>query len=100
MNARLNLSLLLIIYSSVFGWLVDLDHVLVLVQKGLPITTVNLLTQAGRPAHWPAFFVSISLCCLTGAYYFRFLFNLARSSRLAVEPVRIDGRQTAVRRQP
>lgn len=43
--------------------LLDLDHVCVLLVKGLPITWENLARQAGRPLHIPTV-VAIGIICL------------------------------------
>lgn len=49
------------------GLALDLDHVLVLRTKGLPITLRNLCAAAGRPLHWPIVLVLGSVCCLVSA---------------------------------
>ena len=48
----------------------DLDHILGLWLKGLPITWENLATQAGRPLHIPALVVSGVVCVILGALRF------------------------------
>ena len=53
--------------GGVLGVALDLDHILVLWRKGLPITWRNLATQAGRPLHLPATVVSGLLCLIFGA---------------------------------
>jgi hypothetical protein len=52
--------------ASIF---LDLDHVLGLVLKGLPITMPNLTTQAGRPLHLPAVLASGAVFCISCALY-------------------------------
>lgn len=44
----------------------DLDHVLALWWKGLPITWENLARHAGRPLHLPAAVVSGCVCLVLG----------------------------------
>lgn len=69
--------------SGLASLLLDLDHVLVLMAKGLPITFYNLAREAGRPLHWPIFLVSGFVCVLFGAYllrfYWTFLVNLQQT---------------------
>lgn len=47
----------------------DLDHVWVLLEKGLPITYFNLGTYAGHPFHGLFFLVSLAVFYLTGLIY-------------------------------
>jgi hypothetical protein len=51
---------------------VDLDHILVLVAKGIPITWENLATQAGRPLHFPMFLVWLALFSVAATHFARF----------------------------
>ena len=53
------------------GVVVDVDHVLVLFWKGLPITWENLLTNSGRPLHIPLLVVSGVVCVCFGALLVR-----------------------------
>lgn len=71
--ARLIQALYIIGVCGACGVLIDLDHVLVLVVRGLPITWENLLTRAGRPLHLVAVLVSGGAFVALNALYIRFL---------------------------
>lgn len=43
--------------AGIISLLLDVDHLLLLWWKNLPVTFVNLTTQAGRPLHIPALLV-------------------------------------------
>jgi len=61
------------------GILIDLDHLPVLVWKGLALTPDNFIRNAGRPLHWPAL-VGCGLYCI---YCFASLYRLRHRSRMA-----------------
>jgi len=62
--------------SGVLGGLgnlgLDLDHIPVLILKGIPITMENLATQAGRPFHIPLLFCAAFLFGMVGTLLARF----------------------------
>lgn len=51
--------------------LIDLDHIPLLVEKGLPITAQNLITQAGRPLHLPLVILLGAVCIYLAACVYR-----------------------------
>ena len=53
------------------GVFIDLDHIPVLLAKGLPITTENLITHGARPLHLPVFFLVGMLCIISAAHVYR-----------------------------
>lgn len=59
---------------GVFSVSLDLDHVLVLLVKKVPITFFNLSTQAGRPFHIPI----VILCWFGCFYYGAYMYGLFR----------------------
>jgi hypothetical protein len=54
------------------GVLIDLDHIPVLLQKGLPITAENLINHAGRILHIPVFILVGVLCLISLALVYRY----------------------------
>ena len=56
---------------GISGVLLDLDHVLALWYRGLPITWENLVFNAGRPLHIPAMLVSGLVCVILCALLVR-----------------------------
>ena len=65
-SSKVYLTLLLFgVYGSL-SVLLDVDHVIVLVQKSIPITLTNLDTLAGRPLHIPV----IVLCWACVGYHY------------------------------
>lgn len=63
--------------SGLCSLALDVDHILVLLYKGLPITIENLCTRSGRPLHWPSVLVLGFVCIIVSAllaglptYYF------------------------------
>ena len=69
--------LFIILISGIVSVAVDLDHIIVLLTKGLPITLVNLATQAGRPLHIPLVVVSGIVCVISLSRFIRLRFDLA-----------------------
>jgi len=61
-NATSARAFLVIGISGLWGVLLDLDHPLCLVARGLPITLENLPTKACRFAHLPMLLVGGFLC--------------------------------------
>ena len=55
---------------------IDVDHLLVLWWEGKAITLTNLVTQAGRPLHFPVLLILGVVC----------IYTLARLDRLLVNP--------------
>ena len=55
---------------------IDVDHLLVLWWEGKAITLTNLVTQAGRPLHFPVLLILGVVC----------IYTLARVDRLLVSP--------------
>lgn len=51
-------ALLVLLTSGISGLLLDVDHILVLWIRGLPVTLENLAFNAGRPLHVPTMLVS------------------------------------------
>lgn len=51
------------VLGFILACIVDLDHLVVLIQKGIPISWKALATEAGRPAHVPLFFI-VGLVCI------------------------------------
>jgi hypothetical protein len=72
-SSRLGYALLVFGICGIASVLLDLDHIVVLVQKGLPITIENLATRAGRPFHIPVLVVLGALCGYRGARLHRLL---------------------------
>jgi len=68
------------------GVLIDLDHVLVLLVKGIPLTWENLARQAGRPFHIPAVVVCGVLCLIGHTRLHRLL---ARDSEITRKIVKV-----------
>ena len=71
------------IYTPLVGLLcgivavaVDVDHLLVLWWEGKAVTLTNLVTQAGRPLHFPVLLILGVVC----------IYTLARLDRLLVNP--------------
>ena len=66
-------------YIFLFGlyWILngvlDLDHVVVLIRKDLPITAGNLLTEAGRPSHYLGVIIIWIICFVVYSYLVGFL---------------------------
>lgn len=56
--AGLVAALSLVGFGGVIGNLLDVDHILVLLVRGDPITLPNILQGAGRPLHTPSVIVS------------------------------------------
>ncbi len=51
--------------------LIDLDHIPLLLEKELPITAQNLITQAGRPLHLPLVILLGVICLYLAACVYR-----------------------------
>lgn len=64
---RMRTALLVLCSGGAFGVLYDLDHILVLWARGLPITLDNLMYKAGRPLHIPILLVCSAACFVCGA---------------------------------
>ena len=77
-NDRFALPLLVLLICGAVSVGLDLDHVPVLLAKGLPITLDNLATQAGRPLHLPAVVVSGVVFLIAIARHFRLLSRMER----------------------
>ncbi|MCM2325496.1 MAG: hypothetical protein NDI94_03470 [Candidatus Woesearchaeota archaeon] len=54
-----------------FSVLIDLDHVLVLLEEEIPITAHSLITYAGRPLHLPVLIVIGAVCIYSLASLYR-----------------------------
>jgi len=65
--ARLIQALSIFGRCGTIGVLLDLDHVLVLLLEGKPLTWENLCTNSGRPFHIPAVLVSGGVFCISCA---------------------------------
>ena len=52
--------------------LLDLDHIPILFQKGLPITAENLINHSARDLHLPILILVGLLCCVSFASVYRF----------------------------
>ena len=55
---------------------IDVDHLFVLWWEGKAVTLTNLVTQAGRPLHFPVLFILSFVC----------IYTLARLDRLLMNP--------------
>ena len=56
--ARRNQALLVLVTCGAISVGLDLDHVIVCVARGVPLTWENLARHAGRPLHIPALVVA------------------------------------------
>ena len=72
-NTGNRLKLLLFCYYGLVSVFLDLDHVIPLLQQGLPITVENLLTRAGRPLHIPILIIIGIVCIYFGSLITRLL---------------------------
>ena len=66
-----NQALCIFSICGIVSVLLDLDHVLVLLARGIPITWENLARNASRPLHLPALVVSGVVCIISGALLVR-----------------------------
>lgn len=82
-NDRFTLPLLIILAGGIVGVALDLDHVPVLLAKGLPVTLGNLATQAGRPFHRPALIISGGIFVYRLSQYFRLLVDMVRYNSIS-----------------
>ena len=62
------------LFCGVVAVAIDVDHLLVLWWEGKAITLTNLVTQAGRPLHFPVLLVLGVVC----------IYTLARVNRLLI----------------
>ena len=69
--ARRNQALLVLSVSGACSVGLDLDHVLVLLWKGIPLTWENLARHAGRPLHIPVLVVACTGSIVSGALLVR-----------------------------
>lgn len=69
--ARRVTALLVFCICGCAGVLLDLDHILVLWIRGLPITLPNLADEAGRPLHIPAMLVMGAFALIFSALFAR-----------------------------
>ena len=75
---RFALPLLSLLIVGASGVGIDLDHLLVLFWRGIPVTLENLATKAGRPLHWPGVIVSGVVFIIAVSRHFRLLAKLER----------------------
>ena len=64
-------ALLVFLVCGIVGVGIDLDHVLVLLVRGIPITWENLARHAGRPLHIPVLVVACAGSIVSGALLVR-----------------------------
>ena len=69
-------ALIAFLFFGSVGVLIDIDHVLVLIYKGVEINMVNLTTQAGRPLHWLAVYVSGAIFLIYCAQFLGLVFSI------------------------
>ena len=67
-------TLLVGLFCGVAAVAIDVDHLFVLWWGGTPVTLTALVTQAGRPLHFPVLFILGIVC----------IYTLARVNRLLV----------------